>query len=70
VEVSRVMATGKRLVLRTTSNELSLHVGDRVRVLDAHLVATADDEFQPALVTMGAISEVFVVLKGSEQLVV
>ena len=58
------MATGKRLVLRTTSNELDLHVGDRVRVLDAHLLATAEDEFQPALVTMSAVSEVFVVPKG------
>ena len=51
-------------MLRTTSNELDLHVGDRVRVLDAHLLATAEDEFQPALVTMGANSEVFVVPKG------
>ena len=58
------MATGKRLVLRTASQEPDLRVGDRVRVLDAHLLATAEDEFQPALVTMGANSEVFVVPKG------
>ena len=59
------MATGKRLVLRTASQEPDLRVGDRVRVLDVHLVATAEDEFQPALVTMGANSEVFVVPEGS-----
>ena len=58
------MATGKRLVLRTASQEPDLHVGDRVRVLDARLVATTEDEFQRALVTMSAISEMFVVPKG------
>ena len=67
VEVSRVAPVGRRLVLRTTSSETNLHVGDRVRVLDVRLVTATEDEGDDAgkrelsVATMSVVSEAFIV---------
>lgn len=67
VEVSRAVQAGKRLVLQTKPSEFDLRPGDRVRVLDVHLMTAGDDEFQPAVVTTMVVSEVFFVPTGTRK---
>jgi len=58
VEIARDVAASKPIVLRT-HGEFNLQRGDRVRVLDALIAVVRDDEAQPAVATVGALSEVF-----------
>jgi RecB family exonuclease len=61
VEVSRGIATGKQIVLRTASPETGFGSGDRIRVLDAHISTVIDDESQPVVATLNTMSEAFLV---------
>ena len=45
-------------VVRTTLGE-ELKVGDRYRLLDGAMLVPVEDPEQPAVVTLGTISEVF-----------
>jgi len=67
VGVSRGVASGKQIVLRTASAEVGFASGDHIRVLDAHLSTVADDENQPALATLTTMSEVFLVPNATGQ---
>ncbi len=59
VEVSRGVATGRQIVLRTASPEAGSWSGHRIRVLDAHVSSAPDDDSHPAVATLTTISEVF-----------
>ena len=62
VEQSRGVGSGKSIVLRTPNgSELQFALGDRIRVLDVHVSASADNEGQPAVATATAMSEIFLV---------
>jgi CRISPR/Cas system-associated exonuclease Cas4 (RecB family) len=60
VEVSGTLASGKHLVLRLAVEEPNMQVGDRIRLLGAHLTSTGE-ETQPAVVTAHLTSETFIV---------
>jgi CRISPR/Cas system-associated exonuclease Cas4 (RecB family) len=60
IEVARGSAAKKPVVLRI-DNELDLTSRGRVRVIDALVVDVDEDEAQPGVVTVGALSEVFIV---------
>lgn len=60
VTVSRSMAKGRRILLRTNQMELDAGPGDRVRILGAHVSEGEGGEIMPALVTMGSMSEAYV----------
>lgn len=59
VQLSRSLSTGRPAVLRA-SESCELHVGDRLRVLDAMIV---DGEEQAAVITLGALSEAYMVVE-------
>jgi hypothetical protein len=65
VEVSRDVELGRRLLLRMSSHHPELMSGDRIRVLGAHLTSASQDESEPAVITMNAMSEYFVVPEQS-----
>ena len=57
---SRGLGSGKSIVLRTPSgSKFQFANGDRIRVLDAYVSASADNENQPVVGTMTGVSEVF-----------
>lgn len=60
VAVSRSIAKGRRILLRTNQMEFGAGPGDRVRILGAHVSEGEGDEIVPALVTMGTMSEAYV----------
>jgi hypothetical protein len=60
VAVSRSMAKGRRILLRTNHLEFGAGSGDRVRILGAHVSEGEGGEKVPALVTMGTMSEAYV----------
>ncbi len=60
VEVSRDVAAGKPAVVRA-SGDLQLRAGDRLRVLDAAITIDDEDNSQPAVITLGALSEAYAV---------
>ena len=59
-ELSRDAPTGKSAVLRTRG-DVELRSGDRLRVLDATVAVDSEDEAQPAVITLGSLSEIFTV---------
>jgi hypothetical protein len=59
VEVSRDVAGGNRAVVRTGRDEAHLQVGQRVRILDAHMAEGHDEQAQPVILTIGSQSEVY-----------
>lgn len=61
VEVARDLEKGNPLLLRTPLNEPELHVGDQIRILDVHFVATEGQETQIPVATMTNWSEAFFV---------
>ena len=60
VELSPDLPRGKPAVIRT-SGDLEFRPGDRVRVLDAALTMDDEDQPQPAVFTLGTLSEVYAV---------
>jgi hypothetical protein len=60
VEVSRDVAAGKSAVIRA-SVDLQLRAGDRLRLLDAAVAVDDEDHDQPAVITLGALSEAYAV---------
>jgi hypothetical protein len=60
VEVSRDIAAGKAAVVRA-SRDLQLRAGDRLRLLDAAITLDVDDPTEPAVVTLGTLSEIYTV---------
>lgn len=60
IGVSRDAPEGKQAVLRT-KDDLDLRSGVRLRVLDAAVVVDVEDETQPAVVTLGTLSEMYAV---------
>jgi hypothetical protein len=56
-EVSGWLPRGKSVVLRT-SDDLSLHRNQRLRIVDAGITVD-EDEAQPAVVTLGALTEIY-----------
>ena len=60
VELSRDVPTGKSAVIRT-SGDLELSPGGRLRVLDAALIMDDEDQAQPAVITLGSLSEAYAV---------
>lgn len=61
-EISGALAAGNPVVLRLAPGEPDLQVGDRIRLLGAHLTSTGD-ESKPAVVTAYQTSETFIVPK-------
>lgn len=55
---SRPLIQGSPVLLRTTDDVL-LHRGQRLKVLDAGITLPAEEDDSPAVVTLGALSEVF-----------
>src|SRR5262249_23759519 len=64
LEQSRTVAPRRRVLMRTASPNRDFRVGDRIRVLGAH-VSVAEDESQPAVVTIGTMTETFLVSRPS-----
>ena len=60
VELSRDVPAGKPAVIRT-SGDLDLRLGDRLRVLNAALTMDDEDQTQPAVITLGTLSEAYAV---------
>ena len=60
VDLSRDVPPGKPAVLRMAWN-IELRSGDRLRVLDAAITVDADDEEQPAVITLGVLSETYMI---------
>lgn len=60
VEVSRDLDPGKVAVIRA-SGDLELRAGDRLRFLDAAVTVDEEDHSQPAVITLGALSEAYAV---------
>ena len=60
VELSRDVPTGKSAVIRT-SGDLELSPGDRLRVLGAAHIMDDEDQAQPAVITLGTLSEAYAV---------
>jgi hypothetical protein len=60
VGVSRVCGDGRHVVLRTESSGPNLKRDDHVRILDAHVVVP-EEETEPAVATLTALSELFLV---------
>ena len=60
VELSRDVPTGKSAVIRT-SGDLELSPGGRLRVLDTALIMDDEDQAQPAVITLGTLSEAYAV---------
>ncbi len=60
IEVSRDLAKGRAVLVRT-QGELGLRVGQRVRILDAHVATAEEDDELPTIITIGILSETFVV---------
>ncbi|RJX20734.1 MAG: hypothetical protein C4575_05770 [Desulforudis sp.] len=63
VQLSSNIQDGKSAVLRTKEG-VDFQVGARLRVLGAAIVLDAEDRQQPAVITLGAASEVYVVTKS------
>ena len=60
VELCRDVPAGKPAVIRT-SGDLEFRPGDRLRVLDAALTMDDEDQTQPAVITLGTLSEAYAV---------
>jgi len=60
IEVARDAAAGKPAVLRTNGN-LECRSGERLRVLDAAIAVDVEDNEQPAVITLGTLSETYAV---------
>ena len=60
VELSRDVPAGKPAVIRT-SGDLEFRPGDRLRVLDAALTMDDENQAQPAVITLGTLSEAYAV---------
>ena len=60
VELSRDFPGGQPVVIRT-SGDLKFRPGDRLRVLDAALTIDDEDKEQPAVITLGTLSEAYAV---------
>ena len=60
VELSQDFPRGKPAVIRT-AGDLEFRLGDRLRVLDAALTVHDEDQAQPAVFTLGALSEAYAV---------
>lgn len=61
LNVSPNRAVGKQAVIRKAINDSSFRTGQVVRILDAHIAWTPEDETQPFVITMGSLSEAYVV---------
>ena len=60
VELSRDVPAGQPAVIRT-KGDLKLRPGDRLRFLDATLTMDDEDQAQPAVITLGTLSEAYAV---------
>ena len=60
IELSRKLPVGKHAVIRT-SGDLEFRRGDRLRVLDAALTIDDGNQQQPAVITLGTLSEAYVI---------
>lgn len=60
VGISRRSRSGKPAVLRTNGG-LELRVGARLRVLDATITVDVEDDTEPVVITLGTLSEAYVV---------
>ena len=60
VELSQDFPRGKPAVIRTRG-DLEFRSGDRLRVLDAALTIDDEDQAQPAVFTLGTLSEAYAV---------
>lgn len=58
VEVSPLLDPGQVAVIRATG-DLGVRAGDRLRVLDAAVMLDDEDHSQPAVITLGALSETY-----------
>ncbi len=63
VQLSRNLPSGMTAVLQTSEN-IELQFGARLRVLDAAIAVDAEDQDWPAVITLRAMSEVYVVTKA------
>ena len=62
------LARGAPVLVRVPSPALVFRPGDRVRLLDAQVASAMDDDPQPAIATMTAMSEAFLVpAKGGKR---
>jgi hypothetical protein len=61
VQVARDVATGKPAVLRTKGN-LEFQPGQHLRVLDAAIATEVEDDSQPAIITLGTLTEAYAVV--------
>jgi hypothetical protein len=60
VEQGKGVGSGKSMLLRTANgSEVQFAKGERIRVLDAHVSASANNGEQPLVATTTAISEIF-----------
>ena len=60
VELSRDIPAGRSAVIRT-NGDFEFRSGDRLRVLDAALTIDDEDSAQPAVITLGTLSEAYAV---------
>ncbi len=60
VELSRNLPPGMPAVFRTSSSS-ELQVGARLRVVDAAIVLDGEDQAEPAVITLGKLSEAYAV---------
>jgi hypothetical protein len=60
IEIARDAGTGKPAVLRTKENQ-QFQPGERLRVLDAALAVDVEVKDQPAVITLGTMSETYAV---------
>ncbi len=61
VEVAQHVPTGRQIVVRTPSPEVGFSSGDRIRLLNVHVSTVAEDTSHPAVGTLTAMSEAFLV---------
>jgi len=59
--MSRDLPAGRRVVLRVSDRDPGLQVGQRVRILGAHVADVPDEKQQITVVTMGSSSEAYLV---------
>ena len=60
IDVSQHVEPGKVAVIRA-SDDLKLPAGHRLRILDAAVAVDDEDDARPAVITLGAVSEVYTV---------
>ena len=60
LEVSRDVATGRRVVVRAARDGLAVRSGQRIRILDAHVAPVRDDDAHPVVATMVSLSEAYI----------